>query len=64
MITKIKEIHWWDPKLQQDAVTWKVWVEHDDKTELVYFTSQAELDAFVLQDEKSKKTTGKKKNIK
>jgi len=39
MITKIKEIHWWDPKAKQDAVTYKVWVERNSQTELHYFDS-------------------------
>jgi hypothetical protein len=46
MITRIKEIHWWDPKLKQDALTYKVWVNQNGQTELHYFTSQKDLDLF------------------
>ena len=45
-ITKIKQIDWWDPKVRLDAVTYKVWVEHNGLTHLVYFNSETELTAF------------------
>ena len=45
-ITKIKQIDWYDPKNKGDAVAWKVWVENNGLTHLVYFDSQTELTAF------------------
>lgn len=45
-ITKIKEIQWWDPKVKADAVTFKVWVEHNSITHVIYFTSQKELEQY------------------
>lgn len=45
-ITKIKEIQWWDPKARIDAVTYKVWVENNGITHLVYFTNLEEVQAF------------------
>ena len=57
-ITRIKEIQWWDPKLLIDAVTYKVWVENNGLTHLVYFTTKDELTAFQMSLEP------KRKNIK
>ena len=60
-ITKIKQIDWWDPKSRLDAVTYKVWVEHNGLTHLVYFTNKEELDKFVALEDKPRKTTNKNK---
>lgn len=46
MITRIKEIEWYDAKAKKDAVTYKVWVERNSQTELHYFDSQTELAKF------------------
>ena len=62
MITKIKEIHWYDPILKQDVVTYKVWVEKNGQTALHYFTSQTELAKF--QQTFLSKTKKAKKNDK
>jgi hypothetical protein len=59
MITRIKEIHWWDPKSKSDAVTWKVWVEQNGQTALHYFDSQTALDEFVASQERTQKVAKK-----
>lgn len=46
MITRIKRVEWYDPKLKQDAVSWKVWVEQNGQVTLAYFDSQEELAKF------------------
>lgn len=56
-ITKIKEIQWWDPKSKTDAVTFKVWVEHNSITHVIYFNSKEELTQYQKTLEpKTKKT--------
>ena len=60
-VTRIKEIHWWDPKVRQDAITYKVWVEEDLKTTLVYFTNQQDLDKFLKEANNEPKARPKTK---
>lgn len=60
MITRIKEIHWWDPKSRTDAVTYKVFIDHMGQTELKYFTDKKELDAFIKKQTPKGKENGSK----
>ena len=52
MITRIKEIHWWDPKLKQDAVTYKVWIDSQGQTTLKYFSTKQDLEKFISSQKK------------
>lgn len=46
MITKIKQINWYDPKARQDAISYKVWVTENGKERLEYFDNPIDLAQF------------------
>jgi glycyl-tRNA synthetase alpha subunit len=62
MITRIKKVEWWNPKLKADALAWKVWVERNGETALHYFDSQEDLDKFskTFETKTKKAKTGDK----
>lgn len=66
-IVRIKEIQWWDPKAKTDALTYKVWVEHNAIQHVIYFNTQEELDQYKLtlvnETKQQKKTTGGTPNV-
>jgi hypothetical protein len=53
-ITRIKEINWWDPKVKQDAVTYKVFLDNKGTIELKWFDNKQDLDAFVKNNKPKK----------
>lgn len=59
-IIKIKQVHWYDAKAKQDAVTYKVWVDNNNQTELKYFTTKSALEQFQKTLEPKTKTVKKR----